>query len=180
MSIRRNIIYSVIICFVISTVIFLVHNDLLRVGSTPRASGLVYSRIVNLSVIQKAVFNYQFDHDHWPLTLSELVPDYISTNNINIFYGPTVSVNKEWLAKLPNNRTDTKTIDECSAYLYFGTNYLNRGVLASEKPGIWKTNKHEAVEGGCILSAKGAGSFHSITQLQQEGLADIIKTNRGR
>ena len=83
-----------------------------------------------------AIRSYEHQHGELPLYLSALVPDYIATNQISIFYVTNKFAQQQ---SLPLDWKDNPTqIDRFSSYVYLGTNSMH-GIIAYEKTNLWKS-----------------------------------------
>jgi len=83
-----------------------------------------------------AIRSYQHQHGELPPRLSNLVPGYISTSHIAIFYVTNNFVQQQ---VLPSDWKENPTqIDQCSSYVYLGTSGM-QGIIAYEKTNLWKS-----------------------------------------
>jgi hypothetical protein len=83
-----------------------------------------------------AIQNYKERNGELPQHLSNLVPTYIPTNHIAIFYVINESAKQQVLP--PDWEGNPKEIDRFSSYVYLGTNGM-AGVIAYEKTNLWKS-----------------------------------------
>jgi hypothetical protein len=89
----------------------------------------------NLSKIGLAIRDYAKANGSPPGRLSDLVPGYVTSNQIGIFYVTNFSANEVPIpADWPSNAL---RIDDWGAYFYLGTN-TQSGVLAFERTNLWK------------------------------------------
>lgn len=91
----------------------------------------------HLHEIGIALRDYKLQYGHLPAELSNLVPEFIPTNQLAIFYVPNQYARQE--IHLPDWDTNPLRVDEFSAYVYLGTND-NRNILAFEKTNLWKSS----------------------------------------
>jgi hypothetical protein len=58
-----------------------------------------------------------------------------------MFYGPTDALNLTYV-RPQGWETNIGLINSSSAYIYFGTNAAETGILLKERPDIWKENSN--------------------------------------
>jgi hypothetical protein len=100
-------------------------------SSPPRISS--YS---NLHRIGVALRDYRDDHGMLPQHLSDLVPQYISTNQLGIFYTTNAFARPGPIP--PDWASNPTRIDQFSSYVYLGTN-SQCDVVAFERTNLWIT-----------------------------------------
>ncbi len=81
-----------------------------------------------------ALRDYRDENGLLPTRLSDLVPQYIPTGQVAIFYETNTAVRQQPLP--PDWKINPARIDEFSSYTYLATNSA-RGILAFEKTSIW-------------------------------------------
>jgi hypothetical protein len=111
-----------------------------------------------------AIRDYKHQHGALPPRLSDLVPAYIPTNQIAIFYVTNKSTQRQ---ALPQDwKENPAQIDQCSSYVYLGTNGV-AGIVAYEKTNLWKSNATYPGKVAVLFS-----DFHvqyvPITELQNQ------------
>jgi hypothetical protein len=86
--------------------------------------------VIRYSQIGNAILHYSWDHgDQLPQKLSDLVPGYISKENISVFYP------RDKQPQLPSNwRENPQLIDSKSDCIYLGVEGIQREILAYENP----------------------------------------------
>lgn len=127
-----------------------------HVSTGPRITSTAH-----LHTIGVALRDYKDEHGRLPERFSDLVPDYITSSNMAIFY-ITNELTKQ--QGVPSNwNVDSAVIDEHSSYVYLGTNDMH-GIIAFEKTNLWKTTATHAHTVAALFS-----DFHvqdvSIAQL---------------
>jgi hypothetical protein len=88
-------------------------------------------RIRNLNRIGNALNHYVEDHNGaWPDRLSQLVPEYVHSSNVNWFFWP--NRNSHTITSLPFEAR-ARMIDQEGAYVYLGTNGFNQNMVLFER-----------------------------------------------
>jgi hypothetical protein len=106
-------------------------------GSTIKRHSLIIARIAFLQKIGLGLRDYEHDHNgKLPQHLSDLVPTYVATTNIYLFFGPTIALKPEFFST-ETDLTNTRAIDEKTVYIYIDQKQTN-GVIAYERRGVWK------------------------------------------
>ena len=90
----------------------------------------------HLYKIGLAIRGYGHDYGIVPERLSDLLPHYISTNDLEVFYVTSTSARQE--EKPADWRTNPRRVDQFASYVYLGRSNVHE-VLAFEKPGLWKS-----------------------------------------
>jgi hypothetical protein len=105
------------------------------VGCDSRPKGVRIASYSNLHKIGTAIRDYRDEHGFLPQALSDLVPRYITFDQIGVFYQTNDSVQNPSLP--PDWPSNPSKIDQYAAYDYLGTNSVN-DILAFEKTNLWK------------------------------------------
>ena len=120
--------------------------------NNPYARGVGGPRIDSMANLQKiglALRDYHSEHNgNFPDRFSDLIPRYISSTNLSIFFVTPHRKNKtstlsEKLASNP------QLVDVHSSYVYLGTLDIEGGILAVEKPNLWESNNESWMSGRC-------------------------------
>jgi hypothetical protein len=120
------------------------------------------SSLAHLHDIGVKIRNYQDEHGKLPPQLSDLVPNYFSTNEMAIFY-----VTNEYAQQImPSDwNVNPKEINNYSSYFYLGINNTN-GIIAFERTNLWKSTTTQSDKVAVLFS-----DFHvqnvSIAELQK-------------
>ena len=157
MKIKRLLFVVVAVCSVaFMAVEFLPLRS--RISHGPRITSME-----NLYTIGLARLHYQSDQGCFPARLSDLVPRYIFTNQLEIFYVPAQFT--QHLIIPVGCKTNAKAIDEYSAYVYLGTNGAH-DVVAFERTNLW-TSTVERPDEVAVLFTDGHIQYLSIVRLQE-------------
>ncbi|MBU6410226.1 MAG: hypothetical protein KGR98_07550 [Verrucomicrobia bacterium] len=113
-----------------------------------------------------AIRDYKHQHGELPPRLSDLVPAYIPTNHIALFYVTNESAQQQVLP--PDWKENPAQIDQYSSYVYLGTNGV-ADIVAYEKTNLWKSTATEADKVAVLFS-----DFH----VQYVPIADLQKQIR--
>ncbi len=152
----RNIIRDVLL--------ILVFTVMVGCGSHT-ASGPRFISFGSLANIGMAIRDYANDHGTLPQKLSDLVPRYITADQIGIFY-----VRNEYVKNslLPSDWAfNPNRIDEFSSYVYLGSNGVH-DILAFERADLWKTNAPHSGELAALFK-----DFH-VEDVPKEKLKEWI------
>ncbi|HWD20538.1 MAG TPA: type II secretion system protein GspG [Verrucomicrobiae bacterium] len=89
-----------------------------------------FETVTRYNVIGNAIVHYSWDHgDQLPQKLSDLVPGYISKENLSLLYA------RDKQSQLPSNwRENPQLIDTNSDCIYLGAAGLQREILVYENP----------------------------------------------
>jgi hypothetical protein len=130
-----------------------------RVINDPRIASCSH-----LSEVGAAIRDYQDEHGEFPARLSDLVPLYISSNQMVIFYETNGVARQQYI---PSDwRVNPARIDEYSSYVYLGTNGAS-GILAFERTNLWEP-RASYVGKVAVLFSDFRVDFVPIVDLQDE------------
>jgi hypothetical protein len=102
-----------------------------RIAQGPRITS--YSHLYQIGL---AIRDFRDRRGALPSHLSELVPDFISSNQMAVFYVPEKFTEQRIV---PSDwESNPSQIGQYSAYTYLGTNGQN-GIIAFERTNLWET-----------------------------------------
>ena len=139
------------------------------------AKGLGYRRVVNIVHIRTALMQYKEQNGHYPNQLSDLIPQYINPNNIEILYGPIMGINKDWFEKRKSFINSENHFDKNFPYLYFGDDGVNKGMILCEKPDMWQEDKQIAPDVLCILFPDGSVKSCNLLKRKELGVEAVLQ-----
>lgn len=91
---------------------------------TEMTGGMIQARTIGL-----ALRSFKERNGNYPEKLSELIPGFIGTDKLSLFYSRSGS------CKMPSNLVaDIGQIDKACSFLYFGTLPLNERVILTSRP----------------------------------------------
>jgi hypothetical protein len=155
-----------VFCFASAVMVFAAFVLVMGCPLSPSraVNGPRITSVGNLHQVGITIRNYKDQQGKLPSHLSDLVPGYIPTNHIAIFY---VTNNFVQQKVLPSDWKENPTqIDRYSSYVYLGTNGV-RGIIAYEKTNLWKPSATYPDKVAVLFS-----DFHvqymPITELQNQ------------
>lgn len=104
--------------------------------SHPVKRGNRLDRLANIDHIRQILREYDQEMGSRPNRLSDLVPNFIHSNRLEIFWEPSATINS-----LPDQgkMKTLQGIDTNSVYIYSRIGRGSRRIILFERPGIWRT-----------------------------------------